>query len=73
MMINALIPNEVSLMRCAKCGSDNPEDKRICGACGSLLLWPELVMTPLLQQAGKIMGLVLPEIEATVRMARTKK
>ena len=25
-------------MRCAKCGSDNPDSKRFCGDCGSALL-----------------------------------
>jgi uncharacterized membrane protein YvbJ len=60
-------------MRCAKCGSHNPEDKKFCGDCGSLLEWPQLVMTPQLQQAIKILQLSLPELEAAVRIARTKK
>jgi len=62
-------------MRCSKCGSNNPEYKRICGDCGSPLERQQLVMTPQLQQAIKILKLSLPELKATVRqsLARTKK
>jgi uncharacterized membrane protein YvbJ len=67
-------------MRCSKCGSDNPEDKRFCGDCGSPLERQQLVMTPQLQQAIKILQLSLPELEAVVQKeldanpnARTKK
>ena len=62
-------------MRCSKCGSDNPEDKRFCGDCGSPLERQQLVMTPQLQQAIKILKLSLPELEAAVRqsLARNKK
>jgi uncharacterized membrane protein YvbJ len=67
-------------MRCSKCGSDNPEYKRFCGDCGSSLERQQLVMTPQLQQAIKILQLSLPELEAVVQKeldvnpnARTKK
>ena len=67
-------------MRCSKCGSDNPEDKRFCGDCGSPLERQQLVMTPQLQHAIKILQLSLPELEALVQReldanpnTRTKK
>ena len=62
-------------MLCWKCGRDNPEDKRFCGDCGSLLEQQQLVMTPQLQQAIKILKLSLPELGAVVRqsIAQTKK
>jgi hypothetical protein len=69
------IISEGEPMRCSKCGSDNPEDKRFCGDCGSPLARPQLKMTPQLQQAIKILKLSLPELGALVRqsLARTKR
>jgi uncharacterized membrane protein YvbJ len=44
-------------MRCSKCGSGNPENKRFCGDCGSPLERQQLLMTPQLRQAVKILRL----------------
>ena len=56
-------------MRCSKCGSDNPEDKKFCGDCGSPLARQQLKMTPQLHQAIKILKLSLPELGAVVRQS----
>jgi hypothetical protein len=49
-------------MRCAKCGSENPDSKRFCGDCGAVIAAKSAaqgdggVGSPSLQLVGRLLG-----------------